>query len=120
MNKLFSIATTLLILSFSAYGGAITHTTKVTSIMTYGTYGTNDIRYRNQVQVGVETPALGCDDGFYISADDAENNPSLVSFLLSAFHADSMVRIAAYDDQLQSGSKKFCRIANISLIKNHE
>ena len=107
----------LLACSAYSYAASVDSTTKILSLSTYGTYSTSDTRYRNEIVIEVAGPAVGCDDGFYIIADDVESNPTMVSFLLSAFHSDSNVRFAAYNDQLRAGSKKYCRVINIKLVK---
>jgi len=96
----------------------VAQTTTITQMYTYGTYETSDTRYRNEIVVKVVNPIGDCSSGYYLSADDNLNNPSLASFLLSAFHASTTVRFGARKDQLWHGSSgKYCRIANVSLIK---
>jgi hypothetical protein len=90
----------------------------VERIFTYGTYENNNLSFRNQVVILVDTPLAGCEGGFWISGDDAENNPTMVSMLLSAFHANSQVRFSAYNDDFWSGSStKYCRINNLALVR---
>ena len=112
-----AVVLSVLLASLNVSAGAVEQVAKISKLYTYGTYGTNDTRFRNDIQVFVESPIAEC-SSYYLSADDAQNNPSLVSFLLSAFHSNIDVRFAAYDDQLWDGSgAKVCRIINIALFK---
>lgn len=109
----------LVFITSSLNAASVVEISKITSLYTYGTYSNNDTRYRNDIVVKIESPPEGCDAGFYVSADDSQNNPTMVSFLLSAFHSKTSVRISGYSDQLWDGSQssKFCRINNISLMR---
>ena len=112
-KKLLFLAT--LALSFGSMAAGVTTTANITQIYTYGTYENNNTEWRNQIAVKVDTTVEGCEGGFYISSDDNKNNPAMVSFLLSAFHADSRVRFSALDDDIRPG--KFCRVINLALVK---
>ena len=68
--------------------------------------------------MNVDSAITGCEGGFWISSDDVEKNPAMVSLLLSAFHANSQVRFSAYNDDFWSGSStKYCRVNNLALVR---
>ena len=86
-------------------------------MVTYATYADNNTRYHNQVNISVVDPIAECSAGYYLAPEDNVANPTLISFLLSAFHSDTNVRFSADENQVTPGSKRFCRIINVTIIK---
>ena len=92
--------------------------TKIKDIFTYGTYNGENKAFIGDVVIQVESTNESCDRGYWIHKDDAKENPSLVSFALSALHTSSTVRIGAETTRLWNGSiGKYCRIRFLSLSK---
>ena len=116
-NVLLLIITSLA--SIVALAGSVSTTSKIKEMYVYGTYGASDTQFRNDVAIVIEGNVTGCEAGFWVSAEDAIDNPSLVSVALSAFHAGSDIYLAGYTDQLWngSGSAKYCRIHALGLKK---
>lgn len=85
----------------------------------YGTYGTSDAQFRNDLVIEIEQNISGCENGFWVQAEDTKENASLVSVALSAFHAGSNLYIAGYTNQLWNGSSsaKYCRVHSMGLRK---
>lgn len=98
---------------------SVTTTTKIKTLNTFATYNESETKYRNTIKISVDSTTQGCEQGFYISQDDNLENSSLLTFLISAFHAYSNIRAGAYSDQLLnwSESNKICRINNLALVK---
>lgn len=108
----------LLLLSLESIAASVVSISKITDLYTYGTYDNNNTSYLNQIIVKVQTPAAGCEAGFFISSDDNTGNPTMVSFLLSAFHAGSDVKFSGLDNDTWHGSTgKYCRVIYLGLVK---
>lgn len=94
-------------------------TTSINKLFTYGTYDGNNTSFLGDIIIVPNELLAGCDGGFWIDKDDAKENPSMLSFALSAFHAESTVRISANTEKIWKGSsgENYCRVRYISLQK---
>ena len=106
------IGAMLALSSASLFAGNVTTTTTITAVYTYGEdNGTS----HNAIIVKVANPIAGCSDGFWISPADSDSNKNMPAFLLSAFHSESKVYFAAFDDQLLFGNH--CKAHSLGLVK---
>jgi hypothetical protein len=76
----------------------------ITHLYAYTQYGGGDV----VVQVASSAPV--CTKGFWLSPDD-DGFKSTYALLLSAYHTQSLIRIAGDDTQIWSGSTDvYCRM----------
>jgi hypothetical protein len=94
-------------------------TTSINKLFTYGTYDGNNTSFLGDIIIVPNEFPAGCDGGFWIDKDDAKDNPSMLSFALSAFHSESTVRVSVNTEKIWKGSSgvKYCRVRYISLQK---
>ena len=106
-----NILVLLLFFSSIANGAIQSTTSKIDTIGTYSTFGNGDVVFQ------LDTQTTGCEGGFWLRESDPGFNSNL-SLLLSAFHADTTLSLAAHTDQLWTGSAtKYCRIDWLKLSK---
>ena len=101
----------LLFFSSIASGALQTATSKIDTLSTYSTFGNGDVVFQLDVQI------TECEGGFWLRESDPGFKSNL-SLLLSAFHADTKLSLAAHTDQLWNGAAtKYCRIDWLKLRK---
>ena len=95
------------------------NTTTTTKIKSLHTYGEDTGQLNNTIVIGTVSSTPGCESGFYISANDSNNNKNIMSLLLSAYHADSSVYIAGYTHVLgpRPAYDKYCKAHSVGLKK---
>ncbi|NQZ07235.1 MAG: hypothetical protein HRT35_08740 [Algicola sp.] len=114
MGKLI-IGTALMVLSFNTFAASVSTTTTIIKMYTYG----EDSTYHNDMVIKVATPLAGCESGFWLKSTDSLASKNMSAFLISAFHANSKVYFAAYNNQMWAGSTpaKYCKIHSVGLVK---
>ncbi|WP_299007059.1 hypothetical protein [uncultured Shewanella sp.] len=108
------IAGALALVSTQVFSASVSTTTTVNTLYTYGEGSSR----HNDIVIKVDSPLTGCEAGFWVKSTDNIGNKNVSAFLLSAFHAGSKMYIAAYNDQLWSGSDgNYCKVHSIGLVK---
>lgn len=102
------------VLSFSAFAERVDSVGTIKRLYTYSEQDGFD----GDVAIIVSNPVAGCEGGFWLRKSAAEGYKTTLSFLLSAFHADTTVQFGALNNELWPGSgAKFCRLDQVSLLK---
>ena len=113
MKKLFLII--LVVASSNAYAARFSKVTTIKQIYSYSEQGVFD----GDIAIIPDNKIAGCEGGFWLRKADTIGYRNTVSFLLSAFHSGTTVSFVGSDDDIWSGSgTKFCRVDQISLIKD--
>lgn len=85
--------------------------TTIKAIYSYTQFGGGD------VMVQVASPPAGCTKGFWLSGPNDPGFKATYALLISAYHAQSTVRIGGDDAQLWSGSGDvYCRLTFAAVI----
>lgn len=91
-----------------SFGAIVTATSTIKNMSTYSTFGSGNVIF------SLNTSIAGCSKDLWLRKSDPGFNGYL-SFLLSAFHANSTISIAARDDDLWNGDTGYCRVDWITL-----
>lgn len=110
--KLRIVCFLLMTVSINVFAGDVTTTTTISGIYTYGE---DTGASQNAIVIKVANTISGCESGFWVSPADSLGNKNIAAFLLSAFHSNSNVYFAAYDDQLLFGNH--CKVHSTGLVR---
>lgn len=102
---------------FEVLANNVNITTKISKLYTYATHGDDNKTYRGDIIIVTDNLPIGCNGGFWVNKEDAIENPSLISFALSAFHSGSTVVLSGDTTRVWSGSSptKYCKLRYLSL-----
>lgn len=92
------------------WGCLMPQTSTITEIRTY--------RNSNEMAVGIDTGIAECPEGGYI-APNAPNSAGMLSMLLSAFHANTQIKLQVYKNKEWSSTTgpTHCLIRAVRLYK---
>ena len=110
--KYVYIAVMLLFVICTNAVGAEVYNTTITNMITYTKFGGGDVI----VKVATSHPN-GCEGGFWLDKD-APGFQATLTFLLSAFHANSKISISVIPSEIWDGSgAKYCKIDWVQIAK---
>lgn len=108
------LATILLCITFSSAAARVETTGTILKLYSYS----EQAGYDGDVVIIISNPPVGCESGLWLRKASTEGYANTISFLLSAFHANTTVQFGALSDEIWTGSGgKFCRIDQVALIK---
>lgn len=104
----------LFILAAPCMANRIESTGKITRLYSYS----EQMGFDGDIAIVTNNPVAGCEGGYWLRKASTEGYKNTLSFLISAFHAETNVQFGALTNELWPGSSaKFCRIDQISLMK---
>ena len=113
--KIF-VLSALLIISVNMVQAANVDT-PITTIIKLNAYVTTSA-WDGDIEINVNDSSAGCESGYWLKYEDKASYKNIVSILLSAFHAGSLVKLTGDDTQRWPvSSSNYCRLHTVSLSK---
>ena len=111
--KFFSLILSIVLFSPSAFAERVIAETTINRIYTYEKAGAV-----GDLAIKIDNAPVGCEAGYWLKASDTAGYKNSVSFLVSAFHANSKIYLSGLTENRWSGSSgNYCQADIVALIK---